>query len=439
MTTAPAAFSEHSPGGRPLWAASAPAAHDPSPLEGACEAEVVVIGAGFSGLSAALALAERRVSVVVLEAGLPGAGASGLSGGQVIPGLRHHLADLVAAYGETLGRRLHGFGIAAADALWDIVDRHAIACEADRGGWIQGAESAAALAEAGRRVRSWQDVGAPVALLDRDETYARTGAEGYVGGWIHHGGGAVQPLAFTRGLAAAAIAAGARVHAHSAALRILGEGAGWRVETARGAVSARRVLIATNALTAKLWPRLARSILPVWSYQAATGPGAAPAHGLLAGAAAVSDTRRVLRYFRRDAAGRVVVGGKGLLRAPRDARDFALQRRMIGRLFPALSDAPFEHWWGGQVAVTLDRLPRLFALAPGVWATYGCNGKGVAWCTALGVPLAALLTGTPARDLPLPPEERLREIPFHGLKTVYAAVGSLWLRVQDRFADPASA
>jgi glycine/D-amino acid oxidase-like deaminating enzyme len=211
------------------------------------------------------------------------------------------------------------------------------------------------------------------------------------------------------------------------------------VETARGAVSARRVLIATNALTAKLWPRLARSILPVWSYQAATGPGAAPAHGLLAGAAAVSDTRRVLRYFRRDAAGRVVVGGKGLLRAPRDARDFALQRRMIGRLFPALSDAPFEHWWGGQVAVTLDRLPRLFALAPGVWATYGCNGKGVAWCTALGVPLAALLTGTPARDLPLPPEERLREIPFHGLKTVYAAVGSLWLRVQDRFADPASA
>jgi glycine/D-amino acid oxidase-like deaminating enzyme len=400
MTTAPAAFSEHSPGGRPLWAASAPAAHDPSPLEGACEAEVVVIGAGFSGLSAALALAERRVSVVVLEAGLPGAGASGLSGGQVIPGLRHHLADLVAAYGETLGRRLHGFGIAAADALWDIVDRHAIACEADRGGWIQGAESAAALAEAGRRVRSWQDVGAPVALLDRDETYARTGAEGYVGGWIHHGGGAVQP---------------------------------------RGAVSARRDLIATNALTAKLWPRLARSILPVWSYQAATGPGAAPAHGLLAGAAAVSDTRRVLRYFRRDAAGRVVVGGKGLLRAPRDARDFVLQRRMIGRLFPALSDAPFEHWWGGQVAVTLDRLPRLFALAPGVWATYGCNGKGVAWCTALGVPLAALLTGTPARDLPLPPEERLREIPFHGLKTVYAAVGSLWLRVQDRFADPASA
>ena len=150
MTTAPAAFSEHSPGGRPLWAASAPAAHDPSPLEGACEAEVVVIGAGFSGLSAALALAERRVSVVVLEAGLPGAGASGLSGGQVIPGLRHHLADLVAAYGETLGRRLHGFGIAAADALWDIVDRHAIACEADRGGWIQGAESAAALAEAPR-------------------------------------------------------------------------------------------------------------------------------------------------------------------------------------------------------------------------------------------------------------------------------------------------
>ncbi|MBM3612068.1 MAG: FAD-binding oxidoreductase [Alphaproteobacteria bacterium] len=439
MSAAPTTTSDSRDPGRPLWAASAPAAEDPPPLEGVHETEVVVIGAGFSGLAAALALAERRVPVVVLEAGSPGAGASGLSGGQVIPGLRHHPADLVAAYGETLGLRLHAFGAGAAEALWDIVDRHAIACDADRGGWVQGAENAAALAEAGRRVRSWQAIGAPVDLLDRDETRARTGAEGYVGGWIHRGGGVVQPLAFARGLAAAAVAAGARLHGHSAALRILADGAGWRVETARGAARARRVLIATNALAGALWPGLARSILPVWSYQAATAPGTAPAHGLMVGAAAVSDTRRVLRYFRRDAAGRVVVGGKGLLRAPRSEGDFALQRRMIGRLFPALADAPFAHRWGGQVAVTLDRLPRLFALAPGVWATIGCNGKGVAWCTALGAPLAALLSGTPARDLPLPPEERLREIPFHALKTVYAAVGSLWLRLQDRFADPAGA
>lgn len=439
MNAAPTASSDSPDAGIPLWAASAPPAGDPPPLAGVHETETVVIGAGFSGLAAALALAERRVPVTVLEAATPGAGASGLSGGQVIPGLRHHPADLVAAYGETLGRRLYAFGAGAAGALWDIVDRHAIPCDADRGGWVQGAENAAALAEAGRRVRAWQAIGAPVGLLDRDETRARTGAEGYVGGWIHRGGGVVQPLAFARGLAAAAVAAGARVHAHSAALRIRSEGAAWRVETARGAVRARRVLIATNALTGALWPGLARSILPVWSYQVATAPGTAPAHGLLAGAAAVSDTRRVLRYFRRDAAGRVVVGGKGLLRAPRSERDFALQRRMIGRLFPALADAPFAHRWGGQVAVTLDRLPRLFALAPGVWATFGCNGKGVAWCTALGAPLAALLCGTPARDLPLPPEERLREIPFHALKTVYAAVGSLWLRVQDRFADPGRA
>lgn len=439
MSAAPTSIPEGRYGIRPLWPATAPRAAEPPPLEGACETEVVAIGAGFAGLATALALAERRVPVVVLEAGLPGAGASGLSGGQVIPGLRHHRADLVAAYGETLGRRLYGFGAGAADAVWDVVARYAIDCEADRGGWIQGAENAAALAEAGRRVRSWEAAGAPVALLDRDETRACTGAEGYVGGWIHRGGGTVQPLAYARGLAAAAIAAGAIVHARSAALRILAEGAGWRVETARGSVRARRVLIATNALTGGLWPGLARTILPVWSYQAATAPGAAAAHGLLAGTAAVSDTRRVLRYFRRDAAGRVVVGGKGLLRAPRSAADFALQRRMLARLFPALGEAPFAHWWGGQVAVTLDRLPRLFALAPGVWATFGCNGKGVAWCTATGAPLADLLSGVPARDLPLPPEEKLREIPFHALKTVYAAAGSLWLRLQDRFADPARA
>lgn len=438
MSAAPAPRSAAAPD-RSLWAATAPPGPACPPLAGAREAEVVVIGAGYTGLSTALALAARGTSVVVLEAGRPGSGASGLSGGQVIAGLRHHPADLVAAYGETLGRRLYDLGVGAADAVWDTVDRHAIACEATRGGWIQGAENEAALAEARRRVRSWEGVEAPVALLDEAETRRLTGAEGYVGGWIHRGGGSVQPLAYVRGLATAAIGAGAAVHGDSPATRILGDGAGWRVETPRGRVTARRVLIATNALTGRLWPGLARTILPVWSYQAATGPGAAEAHGILAEGAVVSDTRRVLRYFRRDAAGRVIVGGKGLLRAPRSVADFDLQRRMLGRLFPALAEAPFEHWWGGQVAVTLDRLPRLFALAPGVWASYGCNGKGVAWCTALGPVLADLLTGTAAIDLALPPEEPMRTIPFHAMKTVYAAAGSLWLRLQDRFAAPQSA
>jgi glycine/D-amino acid oxidase-like deaminating enzyme len=139
----------------------------------------------------------------------------------------------------------------------------------------------------------------------------------------------------------------------------------------------------------------------------------------------------VLRYWRRDAAGRLVVGGKGTLRAPRGRHSFTVPERMRARLYPGLPGVPPEHWWGGQVAVTPDRLPRLFRLAEGVFAPVQCNGKGVGWCTASGEALADLLTGVDARDLPLPPLTPLAPIPLHPLRTLYAMAGSLWFRARD--------
>lgn len=416
-----------------LWQATAPATPLLPELTGTIDAEIAIVGAGYTGLSTALALAERGVAVAVVEANEPGAGASGANGGQVIPGLRHHASDLIAVYGPERGQRLYEFSARDADFTFALIERHGIACEATRAGWIQAAESASAMALSVRRVEAWQSIGAPATVLNADAVASATGAVGYVGGWIHKGGGSLQPLAYARGLAVAAVRAGAQIYAKSPAVQIVRDGAGWRVVTEMGHVSCRRILIATNALTGNLWPGLARTILPVWSFQVATEPLPASA-GILPDGPTVSDTRRILHYFRRDVAGRLIMGGKGLLRAPLGPEDFGVQRRMIARLYPGQAHTPLTHWWGGQVAVTLDRFPRLFQLADGVLASFACNGKGVAWCTAIGPVLADALTGAPLEALPLPPVEPLRPIPFHSLKTVYAAAGSAWLRLQDRFA-----
>jgi glycine/D-amino acid oxidase-like deaminating enzyme len=418
---------------RPLWPATAPPAPNCPALSGAHQAEVAIIGAGFTGLSTALHLAERGVAVRVLDADGPGAGASGRNGGQVIAGLRHFPADLIAQYGAPRGMRLYRLGAGAADFTFDLIARLGIDCAANRRGWIQAADTQVGMEQARSRVAAWREFGAPVRMLERDEFRALVGSDAYLGGWIDERCGDINPYAYACGLARAVIAAGGSVHGGSRALAIRRVGGMWRVETQDGSLSAERVLIATNALTDTLWPRLARAFVAVWSFQIATAPlSEAQRAQILAQRAPVSDTRRVLRYFRLDQAGRLIVGGKGTAGKPATRASFALQLAMLARLYPSLADQPIEFHWGGQVAITPGRLPQLFALADGVFASFGCNGKGVAWCTAIGPALADLLTGTAQDDLPLAPEP-LRTIPFHRLRRVYVAAANTWLRLRDRF------
>ena len=422
---------EHAiPGLGCLWDATASPAPVCPALRGAVEVDVAVVGAGYAGLSTALHLAEAGHGVCVLEAGEPGAGASGRNGGQVIAGLRHYVSDLAAKYGVEMGARAHEFGGRTADAAFGTIRRLGIECDARQGGWMGVVDTQQGLAEIAQRAAVWQKRGVPVRVLTREEVVATTGTSAYLGGWIDPRGGTVQPLSLARGLARAAQAAGAAVHGRSRATSLRRQGAGWRVDTAEGSVSARQVLLATNALTDALWPRLRQMILPVWSFQIATEPvdGVALPDGM-----AVSDLRRVLRYFRRDRDGRVVVGGKGTLTAPGDIGAFTLQQQHLVRLYPALRDAAVAFRWGGLVGVLPDRFPRVVELGPGALATLGCNGKGVAWNVAMGPILAeALVTG---RNDVLPiPVTPVTPIPMHGLRRAYVAAGATWSRVQDRWS-----
>ncbi|MBM3573059.1 MAG: FAD-binding oxidoreductase, partial [Alphaproteobacteria bacterium] len=196
-----------------LWARLAPAGPRTEPLRGEERADIAVIGAGYTGLSAALHLAEAGVSVRVLEANQIGSGASGRNNGQVIPTLTRHDPRAIRAFlGEPWAERFVKLLVGSADLVFGLIRRHGIDCDAVQTGWIQPAHSPGRAELARRRAEQWHDAGAPAAFLDRDELAAMVGARGYHGGWINRSGGHVNPLALARGLAGAAMKAGARIH-----------------------------------------------------------------------------------------------------------------------------------------------------------------------------------------------------------------------------------
>lgn len=415
---------------RPLWSDTAPTLPALPALRGRESASIVIIGAGFSGLSTAIHLAEHGASVVVLEAEEPGAGGSGASGGQVHPGLRHYRHELQAAFGTEPGGRLFDYAAGIADRTFALIARLGIACDAGQGGWVQLADTEEKVAETKRRVESWYAHGAPVRPLDVDEIEALVGTRAYRGGWIHQSGGTVQPLSLARGLAAAAQQRGVKIFARTPAESFARNGVGWRVQTEAGSVEAEKLLLAHNLDVRDVSPSLQAMTLPVWSFQTATAPldraaNKIPAHGV-----AVSDLRQIISYFRSDRDGRVVMGGKGTGEPPQGADDFGIQSEMMRRIFPAIAGAPIDYRWGGRVAITVDRLPRIVRLGPNAYATLGCNGKGVAWTTALGAPLAETLLTGHENALPLP-VTALAPIPFYRFRRAYVAAGTAWLRLKD--------
>ena len=423
-----------------LWAATAPAPPATAALPvGEHETDLLVVGAGVTGLSAALHAANRGARVMVLEASDIGWGASGRNNGQVIPCLTRADPDLLMqAFGRVHGETLVALLRDSADVLFGLVRRHGIACEAVQNGWVQPAHRASRLALSRSRCEQWQRRGAAVELLDREQVAAITGSRFWCGGWSNASGGHVNPLGFTRGLARAALQAGAAVHTHSPVGALRREGEHWRVASAGASVRARRVLVASHSYSGIAsptpWPGLPQTLVPVRSYQMATQVLPAELRAtVLPRNHAMSDTQGDLHFAHLDAQGRLVTGG-GLAFAP--LYDARLRRRIALRLlklFPqlqALGTITFDHLWHGVFAVTPDRLPRFWRLDDGVLGWVGCNGRGLAFGTALGPVLAdAVLDGDSARTkLPF---ERARAVPGHAWAAIGVAAGTLYQRWLD--------
>ena len=416
-----------------LWSTTAPPAPSTPSLTTSTQSDVCVIGGGYAGLSTALHLAERGVKTVVLEAKEPGYGGSGRNGGQVIPGLKYDPDDLEAMFGPERGPRLVAFAGRTADAVFELIAKHRMDVPHVRNGWIQGAHSKASVEETRRRAAQWARRGAPVEVFDKAETDRHLGTTQYLGGWIDRRGGAVQPLTYARGLARAALAAGAVIHGDTRAAKLEREGTRWIVSTDRGAhVSTDRVVMCTNGYADELWPGVRRSVIAPNSYQIATEPLSDNIRkSILPFGQVCSDARKLLLYFRLDDRGRLLLGGRGPFREPRDSSDWAHLEAMLPRLFPQAAGAAIEYRWCGRVTITRDFLPHLHEPAPGLLIDIGCMGRGVGLQTALGEAMADYLaTGNPeALPMPLQP---VRPLPFHGLNKMYFAAAVAWYRFLDR-------
>jgi len=415
-----------------LWQATARPAPDCPPLRGEERTEVAVVGAGFTGLSTAIHLAERGVAVRVLDAQGPGWGASGRNGGQVIAGLKEDPDTLERLYGAETGGRLIAFSSGAPDVLFDLVARHGIQCSARRAGWIQPAHTEAASVLLRERVRQWSARGVPIRMLDAAETARLIGTERYLCAALDLRGGSVQPLDLALGMAEAAQRLGAHVHGQTPVTRLEQRGEGWVLHTPAGRLTADRVVLGTNGYADGLHDGLRRSLVPVVSVQVATAPLSDNLRrSILPEGHVASDMRRLMFYYRLSPCGRLVMGGRGAYGDRGVEAQLAGLRQAAAWVFPQIGAPEWTHHWGGFVAMTPDHLPHLHELAPGLIAAAGYNGRGVAMATAMGQAIADRLTGTPAEALAFPPSP-LRPIPLHGFRRMGVSAVVAWRRWLDR-------
>lgn len=425
-------FSEAS-GGLPLWHAVGRNNKARPPLQGDLQADLAIIGGGFSGLSAALHAAERGLSVVLLEAKVIAWGATGRNAGFVVPNFAKMDPDnIIALIGETRGERLIGMAASSGDLVFDLIKRHGIECAALQSGWIQPAHSAAAFEKVKSRAGQWAKRGRPAVVLDRDAVFAATGAAGYFGGWTDQSGGVLNPVEYARGLADAAESQGASIFEKSSVNVIARDGDGWRLATAQGSVRARKVFLATNAYGGGLNPTLARTYFPLRVFQIATRPLPASIRArLLPGGQCVSDTQRNLFTFRFDADNRLITGGMHIVGPGASQRlPQAIHRRMSRRL--SLPDLPpIDYSWSGIATVEPDFLPHLVDLGPGMIAGFACNGRGIAMTTAMGRVLSDWAAGADPQSLPIP-FGAPAPIPFHGLMRHAPNALLPWSMLRDR-------
>ncbi len=403
-----------------------------SALAGDVNADVCVVGGGLSGCSTALYLAERGYRVVLLEAERIGFGASGRSGGQIIPGYASGMAKLAAQIGMADARRLWDFSVEGVQLVRDRIHKHSIDCDLTWGHMHVGIKP-----RQRDELKEWQREQEDeysyrsLRFLERDEVAAWIASKRYIAGLFDRESGHLHPLRFTIGLGQAAVAAGVRLHEGSRVIAI-DRGPTVTVRTDGGSVRAKQVALCANIGHGEFAPALARKTIGIASYIVATQPlGAERATALLRDNIAVADINWIIDYYRRSPDHRLLFGGRvsysgldpiGTVRATR--------QRMLN-VFPQLADAEIEYAWGGIIDITMNRAPNFGRLEPNIYYVQGFSGHGMVATVIAGKIVAETIAGQAERfDV----FARLRHHDFPGgmlLRRPTLVLAMTWFRLRD--------
>ncbi len=430
MAETPSANSPYPPS---YYAASRNIIRRPVKLEGPVEADICVVGAGYTGLSAAISLAEHGFKVVVVEAAEVGWGASGRNGGQVVNGLNASLGTIQRRYGQDTANFVGGLLQEGAGIIYDRIARYGIDCDLKRGN-IYAAYTPKHMEELRAKQALWRQHGMDEhELLDRQQIRQHIGSEVYEGGMIDHSGGHMHPLNLALGEAAALEGLGGVIYEHSPVTKVEQDATGAIVHTEAGRVTARTALVCGNAYLGNVVPELTARVMPVSTQMMATEPlGEERARALLPTGMCVEDVRYILDYFRLSADHRLIFGG-GVVYGGTDPDDVVAKLRPnLDKVFPHLKDVRIDFAWSGNFALSFSRVPQLGRLGKNVYFAHGYSGHGITGSHLFGRILGEAVRGDMSR---FDTFASLPWIPFPGgrmFRAQYSTLGSWWYALKDR-------
>ncbi|MEK9927280.1 MAG: FAD-binding oxidoreductase [Halieaceae bacterium] len=385
------AFAEHVDS---WYAASAGAAPSYTSLKGVTDADVCIIGAGYTGLSSAIHLAERGYKVVVLEANRVGWGASGRNGGHVGTGQRADQSSLEKWVGRETAGSLWQLGLDAVDLVCELVETHHIDCELGVGNLHMAAKASHALDLEHEVNQLTRDYGyTKASYLNREELAELTSASGMHGGMLDMGARHLHPLKYAHGLARVASSLGVTIYEQSPAVKWR-DNAQVRVDTQEGSVTAKALVLACNGYLGKLAPTIAGNIMPINNFVIATEPlSPEQQRAVTRDNHSLSDSLFVINYWKLSGDGRLLFGGgeNYTSRFPKDIKGFV--RPYMLNIYPELADVKIDYGWGGTLGITMNRMPDFGRIGSRIFYAQGFSGHGVPTATMAGKLLAAAIDG----------------------------------------------